>query len=114
MNADFAIGSCRYRIKKLARHAVAAASSRLRDVPSGSKPCIRVLSYHRFGHEKFDPVAVHPTAFDKQLQWLKCHMDVLSPARFTALHEGREKLNCDVVLITIDDGHHSVMNLALP
>jgi peptidoglycan/xylan/chitin deacetylase (PgdA/CDA1 family) len=56
---------------------------------------------------------VEPQRFEEQIRWLASHADVLTPARFTRIQNGSERLLRDAVLVTIDDGHCSVATHAL-
>jgi peptidoglycan/xylan/chitin deacetylase (PgdA/CDA1 family) len=109
---DFSISRQRFVLKKVVRRLIAESSAALR--PPATEPCIRVLSYHRFGAMRLDPVAVTSAAFDAQLDWLRQHVDILTPARFEAIQRGAEPLRRDAILITIDDGHRSVLKDAVP
>lgn len=109
---DFSISRPRFALKKVARRFVAESSAALRT--PAREPCIRVLSYHRFGAMRLDPVAVTSAAFDAQLDWLGRSVDILTPVRFEAIQSGVEPLRRNAVLITIDDGHRSVLTDAVP
>lgn len=112
---NYAVNPMRWWLKKGARKAFVLLSMIYSRVRRGSvEPCIRVLTYHRFTQQKFDPVAVRPEDFEQQLRWLLANVDVLDAASFTAILRGDLELHRDAVLITVDDGHHSFFEHAYP
>lgn len=113
-NSPFDISPSRLRIKKVARRlAVGLGRSlpRRRKLGDGS---VRVLTYHRFGESRLDPCCLTPQAFGEQLDWLTDHANLLTPDRFDAVMQGKQAAPADAILISIDDGHHSVATHALP
>jgi peptidoglycan/xylan/chitin deacetylase (PgdA/CDA1 family) len=114
MYSPFNDSHARFYSKKVARRAAVAfgrlggAWRSLRD------PCIRVLTYHRFDSSRFDPWSLRPSEFESQLRWLSDHSDVLTPQAFVDAMSGTRPLRDPAVLITIDDGHQSIAEYALP
>lgn len=110
--------SLRWYVKKAARSSLALGTfgtggtlaSKL--VPGG--PRVRALTYHRFGDEPREPFCVHPRDFEQQVAWLASEGlavsldDVIDHAR------GRRALRDGSVLVTIDDGCVSTLDVALP
>lgn len=110
----FVLSPARLRVKKLARRCAVRLGRALgppREAPGGS---VRVLTYHRFGDSALDPCCVRPDTFAEQLTWLSAHATVLTPSGFDAVMSGAAAAPPDAVLITIDDGHASVAEHALP
>ncbi len=114
MTSSLEISPLRFYLKKQTRRFVITLS---RFIQLRSKPpvnCIRVLTYHRFGDTTLDPVCVKPEEFDQQLTWLKNNTCILSPQQFVLVISGEQPLPPRSVLITIDDGHQSVIDFAIP
>ena len=74
-----------------------------------------ILMYHRIADESFDPwgLAVSPSNFAAQIQWLAANRSILSLSEFTRLHR-RKALPDDAIAITFDDGYASVSEAAAP
>ncbi|MGE0190360.1 MAG: polysaccharide deacetylase family protein [Steroidobacteraceae bacterium] len=75
---------------------------------------MRVLTYHRFTSELFDPVSIHPAEFARQLDWLTANVELLDAKSFDAVMAGGRSLSRDAVLITVDDAHSSFYEKAYP
>jgi peptidoglycan/xylan/chitin deacetylase (PgdA/CDA1 family) len=71
--------------------------------------------YHRVVDESFDPwgMAVSPTHFADQAEWLARNRKVLPLAEFAAAHRAG-KLPADAVAITFDDGYACTFTMAAP
>ncbi len=111
----YGINPMRWYLKKLARKACIGLSTlNTRNRCESIVPSIRVLAYHRFTNNKFDPVAVSPKDFEQQLRWLSANVDVLDAESFKVAMNGGLALHRDAVLITVDDGHRSFFEHAYP
>ncbi|MEQ1558604.1 MAG: polysaccharide deacetylase family protein [Methyloglobulus sp.] len=114
MTSSLEISPFRFYLKKRPRRFVMTLS---RFIQLWSKPqvnCIRVITYHRFGDTALGPVCVKPKEFDRQLAWLKNNTCILNPQQFVQIMSGEQPLPAASVLITIDDGHQSVIDFAIP
>lgn len=74
-----------------------------------------VLMYHRITADHVDPwgLAVSPTRFDEQLQWLTEQRTLLSLPEFARLHRSA-RLPARAVAITFDDGYACNATTAAP
>ncbi len=112
------LGVGRWATKKLARGSVAIGSrlvnSLVSRVSSKPLPCVRVLTYHRFGPSRRDPFCVSSEAFNQHMQWLASRRLAVSLDQVIAYLERRETLLPGSVLVTIDDGYRSTLTEALP
>jgi len=108
---DYLIGPLRWHLKKISRRAAIGLS---RHWPGASGPRLRVLTYHRFGTRRYDPVAIPPEAFEGHLRWLSEHAQVIDAAGFAGWLDGTRQIRHNTVLITVDDGHYSFYEHALP
>ena len=108
----------RWAIKKLARKSVALATRTAYAIgaPVSSRPCpcVRVLTYHRFGPSRRDPFCVSTEVFDRQMGWLATEGLAVSLDQVIAHVERREPLPAGSALVTIDDGYRSTLTGALP
>lgn len=113
---SYEISPLRWYLKKAARGVTTRACSNLAQLRRNScrGPRIRVLTYHRFTNQKFDPVAVKPRDFERHLQWLLGNVELLDEITFQKACSGGLKLNRDAVLLTVDDGHRSFFEHAYP
>lgn len=112
---NYAINPIRWHVKKWARRAVISISGGLGDLWHGAKPpAIRVLTYHRFTDNKYDPVSVRPDDFEAHLQWLSRNVTLLDAEKFCHALEGKQPLERNAVLVTVDDGHRSFYEHAYP
>lgn len=112
------INRCRWYAKKTARKAVAMLAgtcARLapRKAPAGG-PRVRALTYHRFGDAAYDPFCVARKSFDAQMRHLAEHRLAISLEDLEAFVAGRKGLADGSVLVTVDDGFHSVLSEMLP
>jgi peptidoglycan/xylan/chitin deacetylase (PgdA/CDA1 family) len=110
----FDISPARYRLKKLARRFAVRVGQSIYRQSAFLEKCIRVLTYHRFGGSPLDPCSLEPRIFQEQLDWLVANANVLTPSEFDAVMSGRRPIPPRAVLISIDDGHSSVAEHALP
>lgn len=77
-------------------------------------PRVRALTYHRFGHDVRDAFSVSPADFELQMAWLSSHGLAVSLEDVIEFVRGRRKLKDKSVLVTIDDGCLSTLEIALP
>jgi len=110
------ISPLRWVLKKNGRVALGALSAPLCALRTliASPPKVRVLTYHYFGDEPRAPFFVSGRDFASQMSWLKDHDLVITLAEFRDLLSGKLEISTDKVLISIDDGHESVTDIALP
>lgn len=102
------ISPSRWLAKKTARFAIGGGS--LPAVAVGQldpRPCVRVLTYHRFEDELRSPFSVDPRVFEHQMRWLREAGLAASPDKVEALLAGRVDREKSV-LVTMDDGDPSV------
>lgn len=105
----------RWLLKKLARRSMvlfSLISKRL--TLNAAQSQIRVLTYHRFGHQVRDPFCVAPEDFEAQMAWLAQHKRAVSMEQVQRFLAGEIELPAGAVLVTIDDGYQSVYEFALP
>ncbi len=95
------VSKARWMTKKTARRSVAM-------LPGKKSDGMRALTYHMFGDAERDPFTLGFEAFERQLQWLKQEDMVVQPDRFFQAAPSTHGLS-GKVLITIDDGHRSVL-----
>ncbi|MEO6029062.1 MAG: polysaccharide deacetylase family protein, partial [Candidatus Binatia bacterium] len=77
-------------------------------------PCVRVLTYHRFGSSIRDPFSVREDDFERQMSWLAREGLAISLADLEGFLAGRQMLASGAILVTIDDGAPSAYTRALP
>lgn len=108
----------RWYVKKAARGGAALAtwgSGALRAARTVSPgPRVRALTYHRFGAEAREAFCVSPEDFELQMAWLAGEGRAVSLEDVLEFVEGRRSLRDGSVLVTIDDGCVSTMDVALP
>src|ERR1700747_1237132 len=79
---------------------------------------LTVISYHEIADPRdslVPDIAVSPTNFVRQMDWLKNHgYQFVSVSDVLADHEGKKPLPEKAVLITFDDGYQSVYTHAYP
>jgi len=79
---------------------------------------LTVISYHEIADQKdslVPDIAVSPTNFVRQMDWLKNHgYQFVSVSDVLEDHEGKKPLPEKAVLITFDDGYQSVYTHAFP
>lgn len=75
---------------------------------------VRVLTYHRFGADAFDPFCVHPRDFEQQMELLAREERAINLTQLLACISGEQELPRDACLVTIDDGMLSTATEALP
>ncbi|MCA9608122.1 MAG: polysaccharide deacetylase family protein [Myxococcales bacterium] len=110
--------STRWWVKKTARHAVAVGSFVSGAVGARSLvatgPRVRVLTYHRIGHEAREPFCVTPDGFEAQMRFLSERRLATDLDGIRAFVAGRAPLPDGACLVTIDDGCVSTLTEALP
>ena len=75
---------------------------------------VPILCYHRFGAGK-GKMIVSPAQFDAQLEWLaKNDYRVIPLRQLVGYLEGRDNIPRRAVVITVDDGHESAYQYAVP
>jgi peptidoglycan/xylan/chitin deacetylase (PgdA/CDA1 family) len=100
-------------------HLGAVLAARDQRVGGGARstPCqVSILAYHRFGPTVADSMTVRTTTFRSHLEYLATHQHPVIPLRslISYLQTGAPRPPAGAVVITIDDGHQSVMRDALP
>jgi peptidoglycan/xylan/chitin deacetylase (PgdA/CDA1 family) len=108
----------RWFVKKAARAGTAlgtwtTGASRAAQLVSPG-PRVRALTYHRFGHEAREAFCVAPEEFELQMAWLSSEGLAVSLEDVIELARGRRALPDGAVLVTIDDGCVSTLEIALP
>jgi peptidoglycan/xylan/chitin deacetylase (PgdA/CDA1 family) len=90
-----------------------ALSRRTRKLWPRSRPAI--LMYHRLADESFDPwgLAVHPTRFAQQMEWLANNREVLPLVEISRRHQAGT-LSPEAVAVTFDDGYACSAEVAAP
>lgn len=84
---------------------------------TNSAPCkVSILAYHRFGSTVIDSMTVRTGTFRSHLEYLVKHQHPVIPLRalISHLQTGTPRLPQRAVVITVDDGHHSVVREMLP
>ncbi len=102
----------RWFAKKGARRAMAAVAGPL--VARRRTKLVRVLTYHRFAHRPRDPFAVSPDCFERQIAALAASGRAIGLDRLMAFVGGDAGLPRHAVLVTIDDGAASTLEIAAP
>jgi peptidoglycan/xylan/chitin deacetylase (PgdA/CDA1 family) len=107
--------NARWWVKKAARRSVASAAWLARRVgPNGSEPVVRAITYHRFADEAKNAFCVSPAVFEAQMRWLAENGLALSLEQVEAFVAGRFDPKPGSVLVTMDDGYASVLEVAAP
>ncbi|WP_417070349.1 polysaccharide deacetylase family protein [Niveibacterium terrae] len=84
-------------------------------VGKASGPLPAILVYHRFGASAVDSMTVRTSAFQAQLEWLRSNgFEVIPLARLVDGLARGGKLPAKAVVITVDDGHKTVLSEMLP
>lgn len=108
----------RWAMKKAARAALALASraaGALSPAGPGRRPhAVRALMYHRFGEATRDPWCVGAAVFEGQIRHVAERRLAVSLADVVRFARGEVDLPDGAVLITIDDGYASVLDVAAP
>lgn len=108
----------RWVIKKAARRAMVLGSyasgslflrKRMRHIAT-----VRVLTYHRFGDASRDPWCVSAEDFEQQMRWLSERNMAVSIDDLVQFVRGEKDLADGSVLVTMDDGFSSVLQIAAP
>jgi peptidoglycan/xylan/chitin deacetylase (PgdA/CDA1 family) len=103
-------GAARWFAKKAARRLFGLVPP---GRPSGAEA--RALTYHRFARRKRDPFALSPDMFDAQMEWLALSGRAIDLAQLRRLLTGdTDGLPDRPVLVTIDDGAASTIEVAAP
>lgn len=105
------IAAHRWLMKKAARSGVAALSA-LPALMSGSG--VRVITYHRFGEGRRAPFTVSAAAFEREMASLAKSGRAISLAQVADHVAGRVAARAGSVLVTMDDGDPSVLDIAAP
>ena len=108
-------GDLRWLAKKAARRLVTAASRPTAAQRTGA-PLVRVLTYHRFQSRRRDPFALSPAEFRAQVAMIAASGRAISLDQFLAFLAGATMPgpSRDRLLLTIDDGHASTLEVAAP
>lgn len=113
-----AVSPLRWSCKKIARKSVALGSQYSGSLAVAGlispQPGVRVLTYHRFGDALYDPFCVSAKHFEQQMAFLAEQELAISLADFEKYLQGDLKLSKDAVLVTVDDGYHSLFSIAAP
>jgi peptidoglycan/xylan/chitin deacetylase (PgdA/CDA1 family) len=75
---------------------------------------VRVLTYHRFGCWPRDPFCVSEAEFEAQVCWIAEHCSPITLDELQAFLRRERGLPLDAVMLTADDGAHSVLTCAAP
>lgn len=112
------VSTLRWVIKKAARTAMVLGSyltgSLVLRKLAGRGPTVRVLTYHRFGDALRDPWCVSAAVFEEQMRWLAERKLAVSLDDVERFVRGEIELPDGAVLVTMDDGFSSVLNIAAP
>ena len=110
------VASHRWAMKKAARVALMVASEvgRRTGAQRRATPCVRVLTYHRFGPALRDPWCVSRDIFEAQMAWLADQELAVSLEDVLSYVRGERELRDGSVLVTMDDGFSSVWTEAMP
>jgi peptidoglycan/xylan/chitin deacetylase (PgdA/CDA1 family) len=112
------VSRLRWYVKKAARGGLAlgafgsGALLAQRLVSPGAR--VRALTYHRFGSVARDPFCVAARDFDQQVGWIASEGLAVSLDDVIAFARGERPLRDGSVLVTIDDGCVSTLEVALP
>jgi peptidoglycan/xylan/chitin deacetylase (PgdA/CDA1 family) len=111
----------RWYVKKLARRGVALGTTATGTTLARTvlhrmygRARVRALTYHRFASLRHDPFAVDPSAFEEQMAFLSEHRRAVSLEDLERFVRGDADLADGSVLVTIDDGCQSTLEVALP
>lgn len=107
----------RWLVKKAARRAVASGSSLLRLAAAPLRdgaPRVRALTYHRFGQAERDAWCVSAEDFEAQVRWIGEQRLAVSLEQVARFCRGDGELADGSVLVTIDDGFRSTLEIAAP
>src|SRR5687767_8705425 len=106
----------RWAAKKAARAGVAALAAlpALAAPLFDARPRVRVLTYHRFGEGRRAPFTVSAADFERQMRLLAQSGKAVSLDGLRAHLDGRRALPDGAVLVTMDDGDPSVLEIAAP
>jgi peptidoglycan/xylan/chitin deacetylase (PgdA/CDA1 family) len=104
----------RWYAKKAARLAVGAVGSLPAPARETAAPVVRVLTYHCFGPAWRDPFCLDAADFERQMRWLAAQRMAIPLDGLRAFLAGRQALERDSVLVTIDDGDAGIADHAWP
>ena len=108
----------RWIVKKAARRSVALGSFVSGSIGArwvtSSESRVRVLTYHRIGHETREPFCVSPEVFDAQMRYLSEHRLAIDLDDLRGFVAGQRGLPDGACVVTIDDGCASTLTEALP
>lgn len=114
--AEAGIPAARWFAKKAARTMLSAitAPTTLSRLLLDRRPNVRVLTYHRFGDGGRAPFMVSADAFKRQMAFVASSGRAVSLNDVRSFLAGKTTLPANAVLVTIDDGDPSVLELAMP
>jgi len=76
---------------------------------------VPVLSYHRFSRDKADPMTVKASVFEEQMRYLKENgYRVITMDLFFDFLNSKRPIPKKSAVITIDDNHYSIYEIAFP
>ena len=106
----------RWFAKKAARTAVASMPAAALAQPRhrSRQGALRVLTYHRFAWRHRDPFALDPERFEQQVALLAASGRAIGLSDLLAILDGRAPVTPGAVLLTIDDGCVSTLDVAAP
>lgn len=112
------VSTHRWLVKKTARRAMVLGSVVVGSLGArrlmGREPMVRGLIYHRFGEATRDPWCVSAPAFETQMRWLAERRLAVSLEDVERFIRGEGDLADGSVLVTMDDGYSSVLDIAAP
>lgn len=113
------VSPSRWIVKKAARRAVVlgsfvSGSLARHDRAGADGATVRVLTYHRFGDAVRDPWCIRASDFEAQMAWLAQQRLAVSLDDVEAFVRGECELPHGAVLVTMDDGFSSVLDIAAP
>lgn len=128
LRQQFAMWRRRWWVRARARYSVRRAAKNtlmvtalyiyrpLRDVirRARRRHPVRVFTFHRVTHLCRDGMTVSPVVFEKQLQYLALHHDVIPLSKALSVIRDGQPLKRPAAVITFDDGYRSVYEMAEP
>ena len=114
--AEQSLSLHRWAAKKAARAGVAALAAlpALAEPLFDPRPRVRVLTWHRFGDGRRAPFTVSAGDFERQMRLLAKTGKAVTLDAVRAHVAGRSALPDGSVLVTMDDGDPSVLEIAAP
>lgn len=111
------ISTLRWAAKKAARRATVMGSLASGVIAARrvlGSPKLRAITYHRFGEARQDPYCVSARAFEAQMRWLAEQRRAVSLEQVLRFVRGEAEVADGSVLVTIDDGFRSTLEVAAP